>query len=401
MASEIPIDKAGKAGELLLRLEAMPSPPIGKNTLLVVSLSMLPLSNAPDEFWSDFRRALVEFRDRHNVEVYELAFSERGFLAAIDEYNQVRVNSDLKVTLLRLIQEYFPENFGMVDQTRLVAVFDLRQKMATAKKIIGRLVESSDKPVAEQAQPLRRLQEEDISLVLGVNRQLGPEQFAKVFIRSQKIAAIKPGQEPQQVMHEYFVGMDMLKKHVFKKVELRGSGNLFNQLTLTLDRLLIEAYDAINPSGAKCSINLNVESVFTRSFQEFMGEDDYSVFSNLVFEFRQANILQHFDEYLVAAELIRSRGGTIAVDAIFPETVGVVNLARLNANIAKVFWRGGAETVLAQFRDEIAAMQAAGTVVVLARLDDELGLQVAHDLGIQMFQGFYVDDLFADKAKAG
>jgi len=237
--------------------------------------------------------------------------------------------------------------------------------------------------------------------VLGVNRQLGPEQFAKVFIRSQKIAAIKPGQEPQQVMHEYFVGMDMLKKHVFKKVELRGSGNLFNQLTLTLDRLLIEAYDAINPSGAKCSINLNVESVFTRSFQEFMGEDDYSVFSNLVFEFRQANILQHFDEYLVAAELIRSRGGTIAVDAIFPETVGVVNLARLNANIAKVFWRGGAETVLAQFRDEIAAMQAAGTVVVLARLDDELGLQVAHDLGIQMFQGFYVDDLFADKAKTG
>jgi hypothetical protein len=87
VASEIPMDRAGKADDLLLRLEAMPSPPTGKNTLLVVSLSMLPLSNAPDEFWTDFRRALVEFRDRHNVEVYELAYSERGFLAGIDEYN--------------------------------------------------------------------------------------------------------------------------------------------------------------------------------------------------------------------------------------------------------------------------------------------------------------------------
>ncbi|MBT6094823.1 MAG: EAL domain-containing protein [Rhodospirillaceae bacterium] len=401
MPSEIPLDQAGSAEDLLLRLHAMASPPIGVNALLIVSLSMLPLNNAPEEFWADFRRALVEFRDRHNVEVFELAYAERGFLAKLDEYNLVRINSDLKVTLLRLIQEYFPENFGMVDQTRLVAIFDLRQKMATAIKIMERLVDAGDKPAQEQSQALRRLQEEDIALVVGVNEQLGPEQFAKVFIRHQKIAAIKPGQAPQQVMHEYFVGMDMLKKHVFKKVELRGSGNLFNQLTLTLDKLLVEAYDAVNPSGAKCSINLNVESVFTKAFQDFMGDDDYSVFANLVFEFRQANILQHFDEFGVAAELIRSRGGTIAVDAVFPETVGVVNLSRLNANIAKIFWRNGAESVLPQFRDEIAAMQAAGTVVVLARLDDELGLQVAHDLGIQMFQGFYVDDLLAAQAKAG
>jgi hypothetical protein len=319
----------------------------------------------------------------------------------VQPHNLIRLNSDLKVTLLRLIQQYFPENFGMVDQTRLVRILDLRQKMATAKKIIERLVGDADKPAEQQAVALRRLQEEDIGLVIGVNQQLGPDQFAKIFIRNQKIAIIKPGEAPQQIMHEYFVGMDMLKKHVFKQVELRGSGNLFNQLTLTLDRLLVGAYDSINPNNAKCSINLNVESVFTKAFQNFMGEGDNSVFANLVFEFRQANILQHFDEFGVAAELIRSRGGSIAVDAIFPETVGVVNLSRLSANMAKIFWRNGAESVLPRFRDEIAAMQAAGTLVVMARLDDEFGLQIAHDLGIHMFQGFYVDDLLAAQAKSG
>lgn len=400
MASEVPSDRAGTAEDLLIRLEGLPKPPTIVNALMLVSLGMLPLGDAPDVFWADYRRALAEFRARQGVEIYELASSERGFLVKLDDFNLVRLNSDLKVTLLRLIQEYFPDNFGMVDQTRLVRVLDLRQKMQTALKIMERLVAETDKPEEQQQVALRRLQEEDIGMVLGVYEQLGPAQFAKIFIRHQKLAIIQSGMPPREVMHEYFVGMDMLKKHVFKRVELRGSGNLFNQLTLTLDRLLVGAYTAVNPNGAKCSINLNVESVFTKSFQDFMGADN-AAFSNLVFEFRQANILQHFDEFVVAAELIRSRGGTIAVDAIFPETVGVVNMSRLNANMAKVFWRAGAETVLPQFRDEIAALQAAGTVVVLARLDDELGLQVAHDLGIQMFQGFYVDDLLAAQAKAG
>ncbi len=399
MASEVPSDRGGSAQDLLMRLEGMPSPPTGVNTLMIVSLGMLPLNAAPEDFWKDYRRSLIEFRSRHACELYELLSSERGILVKLDEYNQVRVNSDLKVTLLRLIQEYFPENFGMVDQTRLVRMIDLRQKRQTAIKTLERFVGETEKPPKEQQVTLRRLQEDDIGMVMGVNDQLGPAQFAKVFVRDQKIALIEPGKPARQVIHEYFVAMDMLKKHVFKRVELRGSGNLFNQLTLTLDKLLVGAYGAINPDDVKCSINLNVESVFTKSFQEFMGNDDNKVFSNLVFEFRQANILQHFDEFVVAAELIRPRGGNIAVDAIFPETVGVVNIARLNANMAKVFWRAGAETVLPQFRDEIAAMQAAGTTIVLARLDDEVGLQVAHDLGIIMFQGFYVDDLLAEQAK--
>ena len=45
------------------------------------------------------------------------------------------------------------------------------------------------------------------------------------------------------------------------------------------------------------------------------------------------------------------------------------------------------------FANEIAEIQKNGTVFVLARLDDEVGLNIGHELGITMFQGFYVDDL--------
>ena len=388
------------APELLLRLQAMGESPGEFNSLMLVSLSMLPIASAPDEFWLDFDRSIVEFAERYVGRPFDIAATERGILIKLGDYNQVNVNSDVKVILLRLIQEYFPDNFGLVDQSRLVRIIDLRFHMNAALKLMDRLVTSEQEAQDPEFHKMRRLQEDDIAMVVDVNKQLGPAQFSKMFVRDQKIAVIQPGQAPMAIMKEYFIGMDMLKKHVFKQVELRGSGNLFNQLTITLDQLVLGAYHILNPGGSKCSINLNVESVFTKSFQSLVENGDEGVFANIVFEFRQANILQHFDEYMVAVNLIRSRGGTVAVDAIFPDSVGVVSLSRLNANMAKVFWRPGAEQILLGFKTEIAEIQKSGTILVLARMDDEVGLNMGHELGISMFQGFYVDDLLSGKAAA-
>jgi hypothetical protein len=194
-------------------------------------------------------------------------------------------------------------------------------------------------------------------------------------------------------MSEYFIRMDALKKHVFPNVELRGSGNLFNQLTITLDRVLVGAFDQINPGRKACSINLNVESVFTKAFETFLGEDGGPSLNNMVFEFRQENILQQFDEFQLAANLIKSRDGLIAVDAIFPETVGLVNLNKRHATFAKIFWRPGAEETLPAQRDEIKRTQGEGLIFMLSRLDDEIGIKVGQDLGITVFQGFCTDDI--------
>ncbi len=401
MTTEIPKYDLPKAPALLDRLQKMPDTPSEFNSLLLVSLSMLPISTATEKFWLDFNRSIVEFTERYAGKVYDLAATERGVLIKMTDYNQFGINSDVKVALLRLIQEHFPDNFGMVDQSRLVRIIDLRFNKATAMKLMERLASFDKKEAAPEFHNMRRLQEDDIEMVVTVSKELGSEQFSKMFIRNQKIAIIQPGKPPHQIMQEYFIGMDMLKKHVFKQVELRGSGNLFNQLTITLDQLVLNSYNDVNPGQEKCSINLNVESVFTKGFQNIVDAGDDKVFANVVFEFRQANILQHFDEYMIASQLIQSRGGTVAVDAIFPETTGVVNLSRLNANMAKIFWRPGAEDVLPNFKDEIARTQAGGTLIVLARLDDEQGLNTGHQLGITMFQGFFVDDLLKPAAAAG
>jgi hypothetical protein len=396
LAKEESTDRSHSAGELLKVLRAWTKQPQEHNTLLLISLGVLATEDAGPEFWQDFNEMVTAFRRRYNGALYTLSQTDRACLVKIGEYNQITLITDAKVEILRLIQEYFPDQFGMIDQSRLLRPIDLRFKLANAIRFLERYEEKEQeiKPTTAKRK-LRRLGEQDIDRVVEVNQQIGTAAFAKVFVRHQKMVEILPGGPPKNYMREYFVGMDALKSHVFLDVELRGSGNIFNQMTITLDRLLLDAFADANPDRVACSINLNVESVFTRAFQTFLDHTDKDAFADITFEFRQANVLQQFDEYEVAANLIASRKGSIAIDAVFPETVGIVNMQRLNANYAKIFWRQGAETTLMQFEAEIQALQDNGTKVILARVDDDMGIQVGHDLGITLFQGFHIDDLLA------
>ena len=384
--------KSPPGAVLLQRLKGLESKPSKGLSLMLISLTSLPTSDPDAEFWGDLDDFLVEFKARYEAELFELSLADRAILAKMSEHAEVGMISDIKVSILRLIQQHFPEHFGMVDQSRLVRIIDLGFKLPHAIKFLEHY-ENQPGRTGEKAMDMRPLQEEDIKMVLEVHRKVGAEKFKQIFVQSQRIADIKPGQKPEELMKEYFIRMDALKKHVFPNVELRGMGNLFNQLTITLDRELIGAFNEINPKRHPCSINLNVESVFDKAFEDFLGESDEAALANIVFEFRQDNILQHFDEFELAANLITSKGGTVAVDAIFPETVGLVNLPRLHATFAKIFWRTGAEDVLPAQRDEIKKMQDQGMIFIIARLDDEVGIQVGHDLGITVFQGFYIDDL--------
>lgn len=388
--------KAPPGATLLKRLHDMEGKPPRGLSLVMISLSALPTDDDDDDFWGDLDDFLIEYKNRYDADLYELSLADRAILIRLSEQSEVGMISDLKVSVLRLIQQYFPENFGMVDQTRLLRVIDLGFKLPNAIKFLEHY-ESQPGKTGEKGAGLRALQEDDIKMVLEVHRKVGAQKFKQIFVQNQRMADIKPGKKPEELMKEYFISMEALKKHVFPNVELRGAGNLFNQLTITLDRVLIKAFNDINPQRQSCSINMNVESIFTRTFEEFLGDPGGTPLANIVFEFRQDNILQQFDQFEIAADLITSRGGIVAIDAIFPETVGLVNLHRLHATFAKIFWRPGAEETLPAQKDEIKEMQDQGLIFIIARLDDETGIQVGHDLDISVFQGFYVDDLLDGK----
>ena len=187
--------KAPPGATLLKRLNDMEGPPPGGLSLIMISLSALPTDDADDDFWGDLDDFLVDYKNRYDADLYELSLTDRAILIRMAEQSEVRMISGLKVSVLRLIQHNFPENFGMVDQTRLLRVIDLGLKLPNAIKFLEHY-ESQPGKTGEKGAGLRGLQEDDIKMVLEVHRKVGAQQFKETFVKNQRMADIKPGKKP-------------------------------------------------------------------------------------------------------------------------------------------------------------------------------------------------------------
>lgn len=382
----------GSPQELLAELKEWRERVGGYSTLLLISFGVLPLEDAPAALWLDLKKSLLAIKTRLNAGLHDLSLGEKAMLLRVTENSLVGVLADIKIEVLRLVQQYFAEQFGHIDQARMFRVVPLKTKINNAIHFLERFSGTT----AEQAAAThksRQLEEEDIRRVEQVARQAGPRAFARAFVRSQRIVALEPGGTPVVTGREFFVSMDALKKAVFPDVEFRGAGHRFDLLTVALDRLLLTIYDEVNPAGLPASLNLNVETVFSRAFESFLKEGRHDHLNGISFEFRQADILRNYDEFILARDLIQSRGGEVAVDAVFTETVGIVNLLRLGVSAGKIFWRAGAEQMLQIRYEDVKYLQEYGTRFTLCRVDDAAAIGIGHEVGIHSFQGFYIDSL--------
>lgn len=359
--------------------------------VMVLCLSQLRGSSALSELASEItgwcRRALSGKR----VEIVELA---RDFIVIVSkehDYSFLGIVNDTKVRLLRLIHRLMPEMFGTMSQSRLLQVFELPRDR---RQVVQLVREQAAQASAESAAPGagRILTYEQIAEVEAMHQRLGANRFADLFIRNQRIALIAHDRPPQPVMTEIFVSTEALTKHLLAGIDLHKDENLFNRLTLTLDRLVLRTVRQLQIPLHNSSLNLNIETVFSGEFESLDNTLHHNL-QNLTIEFRAADIVQNYDQFIVARELIASRGGTVAVDAIVPPMVGVLAACELGARIAKVFWRPGAATDLRDRQAEIQKWHKGGTMVVLARLDDEEAVDVGRQLGVGLFQGFHIDKL--------
>ena len=383
----------GEHLKLLTRLRNWKGGAEEPNHLILVSFSTLGMTEEEDkQLRQKTDESYERSRERRGAEVYRLTNTDTALLMKLNEYNQMEWTSELKVDLIRVIQQNFPEYFSQIDQSRMLRIINLQGRIGNAIKFLETFDDRA-KEAGVGTGETRPLRESDIQVVRDGMRKMGMKTFTDNFIRSQATVLIAPGKQPMPVMSEYFISVEMIRQHILSNVDFRGAGLVFQHLTRSLDQMLIECFDEVNADRAKASLNLNVETVFTHAFQNLLDKRGPKALSNLVLEFRAENILQNWDQFQTASELITSRGGTIAIDAIIPESLGVIDLPRLGAKLAKVFWRPGTENILPGFKETIHGLQQRGTVLVLARVDDELAIKTGHACGITMFQGFLIDDM--------
>lgn len=367
----------------------------GMNFIVVSVSSALPESKRTAPLIAQIEDSVLAQSMLRGGKAFKLSDSDFGLLIKLQETSMIATVRDLKVEMLRTFERHFPGSFGTVDQTRLVLSYELQGNYRSAADRVAKYAEMAQnaKQPESKAGKLRPLTPTDIKNVMKAYDKFGAEKFIKTFVRSQEICLAVEGRKPEPVMTEYFISMDLLRKPLFIDVEMRGSGRLFNEFTLVLDQILLQAFDKLPIGELRVSLNLNVESVFTEAFENFIENTPDDIMQQVVFEFRQANIVENFDEFQVARGLIRAKGAHIAVDQIFPQTVGLVDLDFLGASIAKIHWRNGAEEVLHEREQAIEGLIASGVLPVLIRVDQDRALEVGAEMGITMYQGFLIDDM--------
>ncbi|MCA0201216.1 MAG: hypothetical protein LCH56_10295 [Proteobacteria bacterium] len=244
-------------------------------------------------------------------------------------------------------------------------------------------------PIGE-ASRVRGLTEEDIRGVAKAFKDMGPQEFVDKFVRQQTILLRDELQPMAPAMREFYVSIDLLRKEFFPGVEMRGSKRAFQSLTHMLDQLVLRSLAHLPQNGVPSSLNLNVHSILTQTFEAAI--KNISV-ENITFEIPQPMITAYFEEFKRARDLIFARGGKIAVDQIFPDTMGALDLNLVGPNFAKVHWKGDLKNFSANHRDFVKGALDSGITMVMSRVDDPVALEIAQEFGIRNFQGFLIDEM--------
>jgi hypothetical protein len=359
--------------------------------LILVSLAAVVVDSQAQAFIEACQTAVKALTVDRGDLVAELPNHDFVMLVHINESSLPGLISRLKMRLLRAIGEHHPTALSSLNQTRLVRAFELRSGIQTAQDVLKRLNVGETRAPATKALPMRRLTAQDLEIVKAQCLKQGPQKFAEQFVQRQGVALLLPDMAPRLVMQELFFAMDRLRKDVMGGVDLRGGTYLLQHLTLFLDSVLLQAFEQVRAGETRCSINLNLETTFTPIFERFLDSLPEELLRNMVFEFRQENILLNHSQYVLTRDMIRERGSHVCVDAVFTDTLGVVNLAFLKPDIVKVFWGQNGHTYLHDHAGPIGQLLDAGTYVILARVDQPEALESGHSVGINMFQGFLID----------
>src|ERR1700742_2747071 len=312
------------------------NPPIGRGaTAFVLAFSLDEFSRNREglDFLKAFSDRAEELAKGRGCAFIRISISNAVLSVCDQEMIVSGVVSEIKLILLRMIGRMLPDYFGAVDVNRLAQLFDLRRDRDRALQAIERM-EKTAADVNNLSSMMDLLMMEHIAKVEHSHRQLGDARFADLFVRSQQIALNDPSRGLQPVMTEFFISMSAIRQHLLVGVDMRHNKNVFNQMTVTLDRILLKCIDRVRRPEQRCSLNINIESVFASEFEAFEKRSLNSL-RPFNFEFRTSDVMANFTEFIAARDLIQSRGGTVALDGLSAQMVSILDLAPLKTNMAK------------------------------------------------------------------
>ncbi len=218
---------------------------------------------------------------------------------------------------------------------------------------------------------------------------------ATPFVRRQSAIALTMAGHAQAIFQEFFVSLADLQRAIAPELNLFTNRWMFQHLTVTLDRRILDAIRRMRLAKAPTAIhlNLNLSTLADPAFHTF--EQALPAGVGLGVELQILDILADSRGFFEAQRQLKERGRQLVIDGLNEATLNFMDVSRTGADLYKLDWTP--EMREPHRRDQVkAALKNVDTgKLLLARCDSEVAIAWGIDLGIQKFQGRYIEAMLA------
>ncbi len=334
-----------------------------------------------------------------------IALAQKGTYAEM-------TNGDVFLTWAATEQaKIFPEQAMMVtlpngvapdDLEKYTLLYRLPEEYALLRERANYYVDASraESIVEDENAPARLLKTEAARGALSTWSLNQIERLIKdidlcAFIRSQSVYAYQKDKSWRHIFDEAFIGLDDVKQAYFPHIDLMQPKHLFLELCLLLDRSLLtvltQNYESV--SDMNLSLNLTLPTVLGSEFAQFTRRILRSARSRIGFEIHCGDLMQDFTQTLNAIATLRQEGYKISIDSVTPDMMNYINFSRFDVDFIKVNASRDYVGMLKYPMIREGLARAPKDKLIFFRCDTEAAVNAGIDLGVDKFQGWFVDDL--------
>lgn len=322
----------------------------------------------------------------------------------------------IKVRFILHDDPLIKENYDL-ESSGFVKIFSLAEKSSEFKDLItlevGKLENMSriNKNIRESSgqgtsqlsySSNKRIRSELTPLMLGkLQKTLSMADFSSM-IRRQAVCAVIGKSPPQMLFDEVYVSIVDLRDTLLPDVDLTANPWLFQYLTETLDKRVLASISNHDDGSltSNFSLNLNVSTILSDEFLEFDEDINTSMRSTIVLELQLLDIFSDMKAFILAKTFAQARGYKICIDGITVDKLKYINREQLDADLIKIIWHPSFMDIISEdkhFTDYVN--KAERSKMIICRVDDPQAVEVGNSLGINLYQGRYIQRLLSARVK--
>jgi EAL domain-containing protein (putative c-di-GMP-specific phosphodiesterase class I) len=179
---------------------------------------------------------------------------------------------------------------------------------------------------------------------------------------------------------------------------------LFRYLTQLLDSRMLDMLISAPTRyfETPVSLNFNVETILSRKFREFDAVIKPLVKVSIVIEIQVGDVFSDIDAFIAARNLLQRLGYKVCIDGFTSLAITIIDRERLGFDLAKLQWNADIETDL-RAEENYSVMRAiknfGANRVILCRCDTRQAVNYGQALGINLFQGRFLDRILNPNQK--